>query len=268
MFIQFLDNYASFWCITKCYCCVHNPCVHTMSSVFQVGAEIDLSPFRSKITPLMRAIDLGSPNSLIQSLLQSGADPHLSDAFGRTVLYRAAMERNVWAIKWLIAENVDLEAQMPVGVQSVPKTAFHFLFDNCYGTFTSIDAELSVCLEYLRALQALALAGANPVTNSHRNTMTQKQLNEYLNSFISRSEELTCAPCNWDDKSVSILREIRDIVHILTDILCDPLPLTHICRTHIRRSLGRDFRRKLHHLYVPGALQAYLMVYKESDILL
>ena len=235
---------------------------------FQAGAEVDLSPFESKITPLMRAIGSGSPNSLIQSLLQSGADPHLVDASGRTVLHWAAREQNVWAIKWLIAENVDLEAPAPVGVNSGAKSTFHFLFDDCNRAFKRNDSWLSLCLKHLQVIQALAIAGAHLVANSPNNKRAQAQLTEDLNWFIPRSEILSNFPRNRTDKLEAILREIREIVHILTDILGNPLPLKYICRIQIRRSLGRDFRKKLNHLHVPGALQEYLMVYKESDSLL
>ena len=246
-----------------CITFVPLPCL-----VFQVGAKVDLSPFESKITPLMLALALRSPNSLIQSLLQSGADPHLVDAAGATVLHLAARERNAWAIKWLIAENVDLEAPTPVGVDSVPKTAFHYLLDNCGRTFKLNDAGWGRCLEFLRSMQILALAGAQLIANSTNNKMTQKELIGYLNWFVSRSKGLSNIPCNGSDELQTISREIRDIVHVLTDILRHPLPLTHICRNQIRRLLGRDFHRKLHHLHVPIRLQDYLMVYRESDILM
>ena len=236
--------------------------------VFQVGAKVDLSPFESKITPLMLALGSMSPNSLIQSLLQSGADPHLADGSGRTVLHWAAKGRNVWATKWLIAENVDLEALMPVGVDRVPKTAFHFLLDGCGGTFIWNDAGWSRCLEFLRPMQVLALAGAQLVANSTNNRGAQQQLIGYLNWFASRSKGLSISPCYGTDKLKTMSREIRDIVYVLTDILSHPLPLTHICRIQIRRLLGRDFHRKLHHLHIPIILQEYLMVYKDSDILL
>ena len=243
-------------------------CTNTMLRVFQVGAKVDLSPFESKITPLMLTFGSKSPNSLIQLLLQSGADPHLVDATGRTVLHWAARERNVWAIKWLIAENVDLEAPTPVGVNTGRKSTFHFLLDHCDRVFKQNDAGLSRCLKYLRAMKVLAIAGANIVANSPSNKRTRAQLTEDLNWFIPRSQILSNIPHNRSDKLEANLREIHDIVHVLIDILCNPLPLIRICRTEIRRSLGRDFRRKLHHLHVPGALQAYLLVYKRSDILL
>ena len=216
----------------------------------------------------MLALGSMSPNSLIQSLLQSGADPHLVDGSGRTVLHWAVRERNVWAIKWLIRENVDLEALAPVKVDSVPKTAFHFLLDGCGETFQWNDAGWSRCLEFLRPMQVLALAGAQLVPNSTNSRRTQKPIIGYLNWFASRSAGLSNAPCNGTDKLQTISREIRDIVHVLTDMLSHPLPLTHICRIQIRRLSGRDFRRKLHHLHIPTILQDYLMIYKESDILL
>ena len=58
------------------------------------------------------------------------------------------------------------------------------------------------------------------------------------------------------------LRESRDIVHVLTYMLSNPLSLKHLCRVQIRRSLGKDFHRKLHQLNVPLPLQEYLMIYK------
>ena len=64
------------------------------------------------------------------------------------------------------------------------------------------------------------------------------------------------------------LREIRNKVHVLTDLLSYPLSLKHLCRAQIRKSLGRDFRRKLRQLTLPLPLQEYLRVYKDSDIIL
>ena len=216
----------------------------------------------------MLALGSRSPNSLIQSLLQSGADPHLVDVAGRTVLHWAARERNVWAIKWLIAENVHLEAQTPSGIHSVPKAAFHSLFDDCHRAFTRDDVELSRCLEYLLALQTLALAGANISINLPNSQRTQGHLTENLNWFIPRAERLSNVPCNRTNQLKAILREICDIVHTLNDTLCNPLSLTHLCRIQIRRLLGKGFRRKLDNLHLPLTLQEYLMVYNESDLLL
>ena len=104
----------------------------------------------------MMAIYTKAPNSLIQSLLQSGADPHHIDSVGITVLHDAARERNIWAIKWLIAENVDLEAQTPVGPSYVPKAVFHHLLDNCYRNIKLRKMMLQDLVENLRVMQVLA----------------------------------------------------------------------------------------------------------------
>ena len=172
-----------------------------------------------------------SPNSLIQSLRESGADPHLSDAIGRTVLHWAAIAQNVWAIKWLIAENVNLEAELQAGGPSVRKTAFHILFDACIAIFKKHDTGLS----HSRGMQALVLAGANVVTHSPNNERTLARLTEDLNWLILSSEKLSNASCKRSgERMEEVLLEIRNIVHVLTDTLSNPSPLIHLCRIQIR----------------------------------
>ena len=215
----------------------------------------------------MLALCRKAPNSLIQLLLQSGADPHLSDGGGRTVLYFAVRELNLWAIKWLVAENVDLE--VPVGGPGDSKPVFQHLFDYCDRELTSGSTNFNRVLNYLRAMQVLALAGTNNVGNSFAIKQTKAQLFEGLSSFIPKSDELLNAHSSHTHEIAGKdLREIRDIVHALTGMMSNPLSLLHLCRVQIRRSLGRDFRRKLHQLNVPLPLQEYLVLYKESDILL
>ena len=205
-----------------------------------------------------------SPNSTIQLLLQSGANPHLSDVSGRTVLSWAVRNRNVWAIKCLIAENVDVE--MPVGGPDERKPAFQFLFDKCRTALQWGYADFDRCLEYLRAMQALALAGANIEANSQIASVTQAQLTEDLNSVVSRTIAISKAPSvETYETMADDLQEISDIVHVLTDMLSNPLSLKHLCRVQIRRSLGRDFRQKLQQLNIPLQIQEYLVIYKEND---
>ena len=215
----------------------------------------------------MLALGTRAPNSLIQLLLQSGADPHLSDGGGRTVLHWAVREWNVWAIKWLIAENVDVFT--PVGDPGDRKPVFQFLFDSCHSAMVWGHTDLTHCLEYLRGMQAVALAGAKLVANASFVKRTHAQLTEELHWFIPRSVELSNSPiCQRYELTGEDLREIRDIVHVLIDMLSNPSSLRHLCRVQIRRLLGRDFRRKLYQLDIPLTLQEYLMVYKEVVIAL
>ena len=150
----------------------------------------------------------------------------------------------------------------------MPKSPFHFLFGNCFGSIGCCDGTvewlftaLSHCLEHLRAMQALAFAGANLASLPNKKALTQ--LDEHLSGFIFRSEEFLNIALNETSKS-----EIRNIMHTLADILSNPSSLTHICRIQIRRSLGRNFRLKLPRLRVPLTLQDYLMIYKDTDTLL
>ena len=215
----------------------------------------------------MVAFDRKAPNSLIQLLFQSGADPHHSDRCGQTVLHCAVIEQNIWAIKWLVAENVDLET--PITNRWDPVPVVQCLLDDCDATLTWGDTDFTRVLYYLRALQVLAFVWTNHVGNSFFIKQTQTQLIGCLNSFIPKSIDISKAPCSRTYEMVEDdLREIREIVHILTDMLSNPLPLRHLCRVRIRRSLGRDIRKKLNQLNVPLPLQEYLRVYKESDIVL
>ena len=226
------------------------------------------SSFLQKQTPLMMAIYTKAPNSLIQSLLQSGADPHHIDSVGITVLHDAARERNIWAIKWLIAENVDLEAQTPVGPSYVPKAVFHHLLDNCYRNIKLRKMMLQDLVENLRVMQVLASAGAKISASSPGKERTQAQLIEDLCCFISEPKELANDPFNQSVTMEQTLQEIREIVNALIDMTCNPSPLSHICRVQIRKMLGRDLRRKLHQLNIPLSLRKYIMVYNDNDILL
>ena len=215
----------------------------------------------------MLALDRRAPNSLIQLLLQSGADPHLSDGRGQSVLRFAIDGLNVWAIKWLVAENVDLE--MPVGDPGNSKHVSQYLLDWCEGIFLWGDTDLTHVLNYLRAMQVVAVSWTQHVGNTFSTKQTQAQLIECLSSFIPKSIKLSQARRFQTYAMVGEdLQEIREIVHILTDMLSNPLSLRHLCRVQIRRSLGRDFRRKLSQLNIPLPLQEYLRIYKQSGILL
>ena len=208
-----------------------------------------------------------SPNSLIQLLLQSGANPHLSDDVGRTALSWAVKERNVWAIKCLIAENVDLEISTVDPWER--KHVFQFVFEICHTTLKKGYSEvLSRCLDYLRIMKVVAKAGTNHEGNSSTMKLTQTQLVEDLNWFISKSVAITKSPfVQWTHEMGEDLQEIGAIVHVLTDMMSNPLSLKHLCRIQIRGPLvGRDFRKKLQQLNVPLQLQEYLRVYEESDL--
>ena len=232
--------------------------------MFQAGAEVDLCP-STRTTPLMVALITGAPNSLIQSLLQSGTDPHLSDIDGNTVLHFALTGPNVWVIKWLVAENVDLEK--PVR-GSIP--VLQYLLDDCDASLRdALPKNITRALNSLRAMQVLASAGTNHAGNPFSVKQTQAQLIERLISIIPRSLDLAKDP-NFRTYEMmgEDLREVQHIVHILTDILSNPLPLKQLCRVLIRRSLGKAFRKKLNQLNLPLPIHGYLSVYKMSDIVL
>ena len=214
----------------------------------------------------MLALGRRAPNWLVQLLLQSGADPHLTDGRGRTILYFAVIEQNVWAIKWLIMENVAIDT--PIGSPGQSKPVFQHLLDYCDVKFIWRDTDLTPVLNCLRGMQALASAGTNHVGgNTFVHKWTHTQFIKCLNSIIPRSVELSKAPRFRTYEMVGEdLREIRDIVRELTDMFSNPLSLGHLCRVHIRRSLGRDFHRKLHQLDIPMPFQEYLSLYKESDL--
>ena len=155
---------------------------------------------------------------------------------------------------------------MPVGGPDERKPAFQFLFDKCRTALQWGYADFDRCLEYLRAMQALALAGANIEANSQIASVTQAQLTEDLNSVVSRTIAISKAPSvETYETMADDLQEISDIVHVLTDMLSNPLSLKHLCRVQIRRSLGRDFRQKLQQLNIPLQIQEYLVIYKEND---
>ena len=128
-------------------------------------------------------------------------------------------------------------------------------------------AHIRDVLNCLRIMQALAFVGLDHVRNPFRSKQTKAKLIEFIKSFISKSIEFSNARfltyMMKDD-----LRQIRDIVNALTDMLSNPLSLMHLCRVQVRKSLGRKFGRKLHQLNVPLPLQKYLRVYKKSDIVL
>ena len=214
----------------------------------------------------MVALDIRAPNSLVQLLLQSGADPHLSDAFGRTLLYRAAMERNVWAIKWLIAENVDLETSATNPDKSLP--VLECLLDLCDTILTMDYQSIEGILNCLRAVQVLALAGTNHVGKSFSMKQTQAQLIERFNLFVTKSVERSKAPRFRTYEMVGgHLKENLDVVQSLVDMFSNPLSLKQLCRFKIRKSLGREFHKKLHQLNMPLSLQEYLMIYKPVSML-
>ena len=213
---------------------------------------------------------MGAPNSLIQLLFQSGADPHHRDHHGQTVLRFTLINQNIWAMKWLVAENVELTA--PMGDFGNLRTASEDQLDCCEYILIHGDADFTRVLNYLRAMEVLAVAWTNNVGDSFSIKQTQAQLIERFNSFIPKSIEFSKArssrtyhACNMVEEE---LHKFCDIMHMLTDMLSNPLSLRHLCRVQIRRLLGRDFRKKLNQLNVPLPLQLYLRVYKESDILL
>ena len=213
----------------------------------------------------MLALDRKAPNWLIQLLLQSGADPHLNDGGGRTVLYYAVREPNMWAIKRLIAENVDTDT--PIRYVGQPRTVLGHLLNFSDLSFSWGSKDFTLVLNYLRAIQVLALSVTDNVVNSFGVKRTPKQLIKCLHSIIARSVELSRSPLFGTYEMMGKdLQEIRDIVQVLVDTLSNPLSLSRLCRNHIRRSLGRDFHRKLCQLNLPLPLQEYLEIYKESDL--
>ena len=210
----------------------------------------------------MLALDRKAPNWLIQLLLQSGADPHLSDDGGRTVLYYAVREPNMWAIKRLITENVDTDT--PIRYVGQPRTVLGHLLNFCDRAFSWGSKDFTHVLNYLRAMQVLALSVTDNVVNSFG---VKRPIIECLHSIIARSVELSRSPLFGTYEMMGKdLQEIRDIVQVLVDTLSNPLSLSRLCRNHIRRSLGRDFHRKLSQLNLPLPLQEYLEIYKESDL--
>ena len=211
------------------------------------------------------ALARGTPNSLIQLLLQSGADPHVSDSGGLSVLYNAARVLNVLAIKWFIAENVDLE--VPIGNLGNRKPIFQFLLGHCQKAMGRWHTDPDQCLEYLRAMQAVALAGAKLICVASApffTDWTQAQIIRALNWLMPGSGQFSSGQGNpaGNMKEKESSREVRDIVHMLIDMLSKPLSLKHLCRVYIRRTLGRDFRIKLHQLNLPLPLQECLTIYK------
>ena len=213
------------------------------------------------------ALARGTPNSLIQLLLQSGADPHVSDTGGITALHTAARVLNVSAIEWLIAENVNLGTLG--GKPKDQKSIFQFLLDQCHNTMGQGLIDFSHRLKYLRVMQTVVLAGAKLTCRANAlffTDWTQEQLIRELNWFKPKRKKLSSfkdSPAG-EMKGDEILQEICDIVQLFTDMLSNPLSLKHLCRVQVRRSLDRDFRRKLHQLNVPLPLQDYLMVYKPA----
>ena len=208
----------------------------------------------------MVALDIDSPHSLVRSLLQSGADPHLIDEDGNTALHFAIKNQNVQAIEWLVAENVNPETSSK---NSMP--ALEYLLHDCNIALTATRTRgVTDILTSLWIIQMLAVTGTNHVGNSFVVKQTQAQLVVSLNSFLPESLNLSNDPGSL--KKGGYLREIHDIVHALVDMFSNPLSLKHLCRVQIRRSLGREFRRKLHQLNVPLPLQAYLMIYEPIPI--
>ena len=217
----------------------------------------------------MLAVRSNAPNSLIQLLLQSGADPNHRDDKGRTVFHWTAREMNVWAIKWLIAENVDLEA--PDGDPGKSQPVSQYLLDLCDKTLPREEGpteDIACVLNTLRVIQMLVFAWTNNVRNCSLEffiKQTRTLLIKRLDSFMSRLVEYANAPSFLTYAFVTKdLQEISDIVHILVDMLSKPFSLMHLCRIQIRRSVGRDFHRKLLQLNVPLPLQDYLIVYKQD----
>ena len=216
----------------------------------------------------MVALDKKAPNWLVQLLLKSGADPHLIRGDGRTVLHYAVMNQNVWATKWLIGENVDLEiTDQDTGVS---RPVLQDLIDYCDLIVSvghwDINVLNNTVLNSFRTMQVLALAGTNQVGNSFSIKQTQIQLIKRISSFLHKLDELLKDPSFWKYGFMGkAIREIHDTVPVLIDMLCSPMSLRHHCRLRIRKSLGRDVRRKLHQLNIPLSLQAYLRIYNESD---
>ena len=219
----------------------------------------------------MLALNRKAPNWLIQLLLSSGADPHHGGDYGQTPFQRAVHERNIWAIKWLVRENVDIETLRPLGLEhGESKPALQYLLDLCDEMLAiqlGSKEHISAVSNLLHVMQVLTLAGANQVGNSPTTKQTRTQLIERLNSITLKSLDLSKDPNFLTyDMIGEDLREIRVIVHTLTDILSCPLSLKHLCRVQLRKSLGREFRRKLPKLNIPLPIQEYLRVYNESDI--
>ena len=135
---------------------------------------------------------------------------------------------------------------------------------------TQSNADNSRCLEYLCAMQAVALAGAKLFANVSPSEQTQTKLIEMLNWFIHRSEQLSIVQGNLAGtmKDEESLQKICDILHELIDMMSYPLSFKHLCKVQIRRSLGRDFHRKLNQINMPLSLKLYLTIYDHDDIII
>ena len=231
----------------------------TIWVIFQAGAEVDLlCPPQPETTALKLALLDRAPNSLIQLLLQSGADPHLRDGWGHNALYWAGARQNLWAMKWFIAENVNMEPN------PVSRSVVRFV----NGMFLSIRCrEFTRVLKYLRAMQIMVLhahAGSSSITML---TGWQYYI-KLIKGDIEASVKGLQAPSFRTYELVGEkLREICDMVNVLIDMSSNPFSLRHLCRVQIRSSLGRDLHRKVRQLDVPLSLQEYLKVYKECDII-
>ena len=222
-----------------------------------LGADVNLPNSRTGITPVILAIEIKSPQIVIELLLAKGANPHSKDCTRRNALHCAANMCNLWALSRLLQENIDLESKWNTFYSEL--TIFHYLFETCRRCFALPFCHWTEPYFYLRAMNILVKAGAklncgelmDPVKVLRWFGWEAELIYEERNrSDIARSKGM-------EEKHID---EIRNILMTLNWAFSNVDNLKHLCRLKIRVILKTNFRERLKMLNLPGVLYDYILM--------
>ena len=220
------------------------------------GADVNISNTRSGITPLILAIKINCPKTVIELLLEKGANPHIIDRRTRTALNCAAKMSNVWALSRLIQENVNLEYRCFNCYKR--DTTFYYLFGKCRRCLRDTSCTWVKPYYCLCAMDILMKAGANLYCGGYADPV------EVIQGFGEQAELVYMDRYGGTSRGLGMeekhIEKIRNILETLIWKFSNVDSLRHLCRLKIRAILKSDFKERLQMLHIPRVLYDYILM--------
>ena len=220
------------------------------------GADVNISSTRSGITTLILAIKSNCPKTVIELLLEKGANPHIIDRRTRTALNCATKMSNVWAISRLIQENVNLEYKCFNCYKK--DTTFYYLFGKCRRCLRDTSCTWMKPYYCLCAMEILMKAGANLHCGGYADPV------EVIQGFGEQAELVYMDRYGGTSRGLGMeekhIEKIRNILEKLIWKFSNVDSLHLICRLKIRTILKSYFKERLQMLHIPGVLYDYILM--------
>jgi uncharacterized protein len=168
---------------------VNDASLADIKRLIAAGASLDAAPasfqYENRETPLMLA---ASRSDVFAALLAAGADPRPANAFGKTALMYAVQERDLSAIRSLLATTVDVNAatHAKVGIAQIEACGLHagsrtaLMYAAWQGNPEIVSLLLKAGADVRRVDSTGAAAGAYVGANRRVNLGEQQQMMDLL----------------------------------------------------------------------------------------